>query len=66
MPNKSALYVYINTICIYNVDYIACENSNISCNSANVEFMMIVDGVIVEGCNNSNHNLSISTSITNF
>lgn len=45
MSNKSALYVYIVTICIYNVDYIACENSNISCNSANIEFIVIVDDV---------------------
>lgn len=43
--NKSALYVCISTICIYNADYIACENSNISCNSANVEFIVIVNGV---------------------
>lgn len=45
MPNKSALYVYIVTICIYNVDYIAYENLNISCNNANVEFICIMDGV---------------------
>lgn len=45
MSNKSTLYVRISTICIYNVDYIACENSNISCNSANVEFIVIMDGV---------------------
>lgn len=45
MPNKSALYVCISTICIYNADYIAYENLNINCNNANVEFICIMDGV---------------------
>ena len=39
--NKSTICVYVVTICVHIVGYIASQKSNISCKNANVDFTTI-------------------------